>query len=140
MQSVYALLLNALVLGIVFARISRPGQRGRTIFLSDSAIVARRDGDLKFMFRVADIRPRYQARWCSRRLSHQSLCAALCGLLRVLHLRCGESLPPLLPSQEHTRMWLPRTCRWRRTRCLLLWTPAAEPRRGRLTRRAPVAA
>jgi Inward rectifier potassium channel transmembrane domain len=26
-QSVYALLLNAVVLGIVFARISRPGQR-----------------------------------------------------------------------------------------------------------------
>jgi len=60
-QSVYALLLNAVVLGIVFARVSRPGQRGRTIFLSDSAVVARRDGDLKFMFRIADIRPRYQA-------------------------------------------------------------------------------
>lgn len=26
-QSVYALLLNAVVLGIVFARVSRPGQR-----------------------------------------------------------------------------------------------------------------
>lgn len=61
MQSVYALLQNALVLGVVFARISRPGQRGRTIFLSDSAVVARRDGELKFMLRVADIRPRYQA-------------------------------------------------------------------------------
>ena len=34
--------------------------QGRTIFLSDSAVVARRDGDLKFMFRIADIRPRYQ--------------------------------------------------------------------------------
>lgn len=65
-QSVWALLLNALVLGIVFARISRPGQRGRTIFLSDSAVVARRDGELKFMFRVADIRPRYQV-WFTKR-------------------------------------------------------------------------
>lgn len=34
--------------------------QGRTIFLSDSAVVARRNGDLKFMFRIADIRPRYQ--------------------------------------------------------------------------------
>lgn len=59
-QSIFALLLNAVVLGIVFARISRPGQRGRTIFLSDSAVIARRDGNLKFMFRVADIRPLYQ--------------------------------------------------------------------------------
>lgn len=36
------------------------GLQGRTIFLSDSAVVARRDGELKFMFRIADIRPRYQ--------------------------------------------------------------------------------
>lgn len=38
------------------------GAQGRTIFLSDSAVVARRDGDLNFMFRIADIRPRYQVR------------------------------------------------------------------------------
>ena len=37
-------------------RISHPKQRSRSIFISDSAIVARRDGILKFMFRVADIR------------------------------------------------------------------------------------
>lgn len=59
-QSLFALLLNAVVLGIVFARISRPAQRGRTIFLTDSAVIARRDGTLKFMFRVADIRPVFQ--------------------------------------------------------------------------------
>lgn len=40
------------------------GAQGRTIFLSDSAVVARRDGDLKFMFRIADIRPRYQVQVC----------------------------------------------------------------------------
>ena len=39
----------------------RPSQRGRTIFLSDSAVVARRDGVLRFMFRCADIRPSNQA-------------------------------------------------------------------------------
>ena len=33
-QSVYALLLNAVVLGIVFARISRPGQRVSALFHS----------------------------------------------------------------------------------------------------------
>lgn len=59
-QSIFALLLNAVVLGIVFARISRPAQRGRTIFLSDSAVIARRNGSLKFIFRVADIRPLHQ--------------------------------------------------------------------------------
>lgn len=39
-----------------FSRISHPKQRSRSIFISDSAIIARRDGILKFMFRVADIR------------------------------------------------------------------------------------
>ena len=49
-------MLNAITLGIIFARISQPKQRARTIFISDSACIARRDGMLKFMFRVADIR------------------------------------------------------------------------------------
>ena len=56
LQSIWAAILNAITLGIVFARISQPKQRARTIFISDSACVARRDGMLKFMFRVADIR------------------------------------------------------------------------------------
>ena len=56
-QSIFALLLNAVVMGVIFARISRPSQRGRTIFLSDSAVIARRDGILHFMFRCTDIRP-----------------------------------------------------------------------------------
>jgi hypothetical protein len=54
--------------------------QGRTIFLSDSAVVARRDGDLKFMFRIADIRPRYQVRFGGfgfelGRRSYQLCCA-----------------------------------------------------------------
>ncbi len=56
LQSIWAAILNAVTLGIIFARISQPKQRARTIFISDSAVIARRDGILKFMFRVADIR------------------------------------------------------------------------------------
>ncbi|PSC68160.1 E set domain-containing [Micractinium conductrix] len=55
-QIITALLLESIVIGIVFARISHPKQRSRSIFISDSSIIARRDGILKFMFRVADIR------------------------------------------------------------------------------------
>lgn len=55
-QIITALLLESIVIGIVFARISHPKQRSRSIFISDSAVIARRDGILKFMFRVADIR------------------------------------------------------------------------------------
>lgn len=55
-QSVWGQLLDAIVLGVIFARISHPKQRARTIFVSDSAVIARRDGQLKFMFRIGDIR------------------------------------------------------------------------------------
>ncbi|KAK9809900.1 hypothetical protein WJX72_001263 [[Myrmecia] bisecta] len=56
MQAIISMLLDAVTIGIIFARISHPMRRGRTIFISDSAVVARRDGILKFMFRVCDIR------------------------------------------------------------------------------------
>eukprot|EP00884_Botryococcus_braunii_P017746 jgi/Botrbrau1/4655/Bobra.33_2s0026.1 len=55
-QCIWATFLNALWVGVIFARISHPKYRGRTIFLSDSAVICRRDGVLKFMFRIADIR------------------------------------------------------------------------------------
>ena len=50
------MIVNAVTVGIIFSRVSFPQQRGRTIAISDSAIIARRDGILKFMFRIADIR------------------------------------------------------------------------------------
>ena len=55
-QTVWGQLLDATVMGVIFARISYPKQRARTIFISDSAVVARRDGLLKFMVRLGDIR------------------------------------------------------------------------------------
>jgi len=48
------MILNAVTVGIIFSRVSFPQQRGRTIAIS--AIIARRDGILKFLFRIADIR------------------------------------------------------------------------------------
>jgi hypothetical protein len=55
-QAVIALIMDSITIGIIFARISHPKQRGRSIFISDSACIARRDGILKLLFRIADIR------------------------------------------------------------------------------------
>ncbi|KAK9916760.1 hypothetical protein WJX75_006642 [Coccomyxa subellipsoidea] len=55
-QSMVGLLMDSVIIGIIFARISHPKYRGRTIAISDSAVISRRDGVLKFMFRVADFR------------------------------------------------------------------------------------
>ena len=55
-QTMVGLIMDAVMIGIIFARISHPKYRGRTIAISDSAIISRRDGVLKFMFRIADFR------------------------------------------------------------------------------------
>lgn len=56
-QTLLAIVMEAVTLGVIFARISHPKQRARTIAISEPAIIARRDGILKFMVRVADFRP-----------------------------------------------------------------------------------
>jgi hypothetical protein len=55
-QTMVGLLMDSIIIGIIFARISHPKYRGRTIAISDSAVISRRDGVLKFMFRIADFR------------------------------------------------------------------------------------
>jgi hypothetical protein len=37
-------------------QVANPRYRGYSIYISDSAVIARRDGILKFMFRIADVR------------------------------------------------------------------------------------
>ena len=46
-HSIKTVLINSIILGVVFARIAHPKNRGRTILISDSACIARRDGVLK---------------------------------------------------------------------------------------------
>lgn len=55
-QTIFGLLLDAITIGVLFARISHPQQRARSIFMSETAVIARRDGILKLMFRIADIK------------------------------------------------------------------------------------
>lgn len=46
-QCLTQLLLEASCVGLVFARLSHPKNRGRSIFISESAVISRRDGALK---------------------------------------------------------------------------------------------
>ena len=46
-HSLLAVVLNSVILGIAFARISHPKNRGRTVLISDCAVIARRNGTLK---------------------------------------------------------------------------------------------
>ena len=56
LQNVFGMILDAVYLGIIFAKISHPKHRGRSVMISECAVIARRNGLLKFMFRIADVR------------------------------------------------------------------------------------
>ncbi|GAX73024.1 hypothetical protein CEUSTIGMA_g476.t1 [Chlamydomonas eustigma] len=54
-HSLLAVVMDSIILGIAFARISHPKNRGRTVLVSNCAVISRRDGILKLMFRIGDI-------------------------------------------------------------------------------------
>lgn len=55
-QSIYGVMMQAFMVGIVFAKMTRPKQRTQTLLFSKYAVVGQRDGHLALMFRVGDIR------------------------------------------------------------------------------------
>ena len=57
-QSIVGLFIDAWLLGLIFAKIARPGKRQSTILFSHNAVITKRDGKMCFMFQVADVRKR----------------------------------------------------------------------------------
>lgn len=55
-QSIVGDLIDAFLLGLIFAKISRPRERARTVKFSKYATIALRDNKMCLMFRVGDIR------------------------------------------------------------------------------------
>ncbi|XP_033630588.1 G protein-activated inward rectifier potassium channel 3-like [Asterias rubens] len=55
-QSVFSALVDAFLIGCVFAKIARPKKRAATLKFSRNAVIAERNGKMCFMFRIGDIR------------------------------------------------------------------------------------
>lgn len=55
-QSIYGVFIQAFMVGIVFAKMTRPKQRTQTLLFSKFAVICQRDSFLTLMFRVGDIR------------------------------------------------------------------------------------
>ncbi|XP_055547497.1 G protein-activated inward rectifier potassium channel 3-like isoform X2 [Wyeomyia smithii] len=55
-QSIYGVMIQAFMVGIVFAKMTRPKHRTQTLLFSKNAVICQRDGELCFMFRVGDMR------------------------------------------------------------------------------------
>ena len=57
-QSCFGLLIQALWVGLVYTRLSRPRKRRQTLLWSRQAVISLRDGFLTFQIRLADMRRR----------------------------------------------------------------------------------
>jgi len=55
-QSCFGIIIQALMTGLVFAKLSRPKKRAQTLMFSKSALICDRDGELCLLFRVGDMR------------------------------------------------------------------------------------
>ncbi|CRK98502.1 CLUMA_CG011858, isoform B [Clunio marinus] len=55
-QSIYGVMIQAFMVGIVFAKMTRPKHRTQTLLFSKYAVICQRDGELTLMFRVGDMR------------------------------------------------------------------------------------
>lgn len=57
LQSVVGVMIQACMVGTIFAKLARPKRRADTLLFSKNAVVCNRDGVLTFLFRVANLRP-----------------------------------------------------------------------------------
>ncbi|CAF4823137.1 unnamed protein product [Pieris macdunnoughi] len=56
LQSIVGVFIQAFMVGIVFAKLSRPKKRAQTLLYSRNAVICLREGQLSLMFRVGDMR------------------------------------------------------------------------------------
>uniref|UniRef100_A0A915J9F7 G protein-activated inward rectifier potassium channel 3 n=1 Tax=Romanomermis culicivorax TaxID=13658 RepID=A0A915J9F7_ROMCU len=61
LQSIFGLMIQTLLAGVVFAKLSRPHKRAATLIFSRNACICMRDGKLCFLFRVGDMRKTHLA-------------------------------------------------------------------------------
>lgn len=56
LQSITGVMIQAFMVGVVFAKLSRPKKRTQTLLFSRNAVISHRDGVPCLMFRVGDMR------------------------------------------------------------------------------------
>ncbi|XP_055389792.1 G protein-activated inward rectifier potassium channel 3 isoform X2 [Condylostylus longicornis] len=87
-QSVWGVMMQTFMAGIVFAKMTRSKQRTQTLLFSKSAVICQRDGELNLMFRIGDMRK-----------SHIIGANVRAQLIRTKQTKEGE-----LMSQYHTEL------------------------------------
>ena len=57
-QTIVGMFINCAMLGLLFAKLSRPKNRGKAVLFSNNAVIAIREGSYCLIFRYVDFRPR----------------------------------------------------------------------------------
>nr|UZS41058.1 inward rectifier potassium channel 2B [Nilaparvata lugens] len=86
LQSIAGVMIQAFMVGIIFAKMARPKQRTQTLLFSRQAVICQRDGQMCLMFRVGDM----------RRKSHLISSSVRAQLIRPHQTKEGEYLAPFL--------------------------------------------
>lgn len=95
-QSMTGVILQAFMVGIVFAKLSRPKKRTQTLLFSRNAVICQRDGQPCLMFRVGDMRKSHiieahvRAQMIKRKVSFY--------FLRVERAKRPRYVTPVCPS------------------------------------------
>jgi len=55
-QSIFGVIMEGVLVGLVFVKMSRAKSRSATLMFSKNSIISQREGELCYMFRVADMR------------------------------------------------------------------------------------
>lgn len=55
-QSIFGCIIDAFMIGLIMAKISRPKKRAETLLFSEKAVISKRDGELCLMIRVGNLR------------------------------------------------------------------------------------
>ncbi|XP_075231826.1 G protein-activated inward rectifier potassium channel 3-like isoform X2 [Lycorma delicatula] len=86
LQSITGVMIQAFMVGIIFAKMARPKQRTQTLLFSRNAAICQRDGQLCLMFRVGDMREK----------SHLISSSVRAQIIRPHSTKEGEYLSPFL--------------------------------------------
>lgn len=75
MQCIVGSMIDALIVGCMFAKISRPKKRAETLLFSHTCVVANRDDQLCLMFRLGDLQEthRVDAKVCAKLIKSRQM-------------------------------------------------------------------
>lgn len=108
-QSTYGLIMQAFMVGIIFAKMTRPKQRTQTLLFSKYAIINQRDGYLTLMFRIGDIRK-----------SHIIGTSIRAQLIKPYQTREGEVIPQYITELKVGTDTNVYTCGYAERLCCLI--------------------